>query len=455
MNDNCLKNKEKTISGSRMIFKILCTAVSMVFLLILDKPYKINYGLFWVLFLNIYLLIVTFSDAGAFIVSIFLFVFNYSILSANYIFNIDSMFLTDSYTKYALTGFKILLVFMTVIVLFINDKSFFDGSMILRTHTTAMFDREESGNLLIAFGYLLVLALVFVFAYTRPSEKGERGEPSALYEYSIVIFIIGYYFFGKIKAYKLCSTALLFLFALQNMVYGGRITALQLAVVLFLYLFDGKFVPWRIIIPLGLIGIVLFVMIGSQRGGFSLSLGGMIDAIGSIFKEGASIDTAYSAYYTSLSFIKTEEMLSFGERFAMFLKFCLSMIAGGSKVPDSNLSEYTRQFFIHYYGGVLPFYGHFYLGFVGVILFGVIVVLYMNLILRNKKRKNGVGACVSAYVIATVPRWYLYSPSSLIRGVALLATVYFLTYFADSISKRIKQNVKKQNGKKRHMDNSL
>ena len=123
--------------------------------------------------------------------------------------------------------------------------------------------------------------------------------------YSIVIFIIGYYFFGKIKAYKFCSTILLLLFAFQNMVYGGRVTALQLAVVLFLFLFDGKFVPWRIIIPFGVIGIVIFVMIGSQRGGFSLSLSGMAEAIGSIFKEGASLDTAYSAYYTSLSFIKT------------------------------------------------------------------------------------------------------------------------------------------------------
>lgn len=455
MKDKCLKNKEKTANGFAVIFKTLCAAVSMVFLLILDKPYKINYGLFWVLFLNIYLLIVTFSDAGAFIVSVFLFIFNYSILSANYIFNIDSMFLTDSYTKYALTGFKILLVFMTVIVLFIDDKSFFNGSMILRTRATAIFDKKESGSSLIAFGYLLALALVFIFAYTRPAEKGERGEPSALYEYSIVIFIIGYYFFGKIKAYKFCSTILLLLFAFQNMVFGGRVTALQLAVVLFLFLFDGKFVPWRIIIPFGVVGIVIFVMIGSQRGGFSLSLSGMAEAIGSIFKEGASLDTAYSAYYTSLSFIKTEELLGFGERFLMFLKFCLSMIVGGSKVPDSNLSEYTRQYFVHYYGGVLPFYGHFYLGFAGVIAFGVIVALYMNLILKNKKRKNGVGACVSAYVIATVPRWYLYSPSPLIRGVALLAAVYFLTYFADSILKRIKQNVKKQNGKKCHVDHSL
>ena len=192
MKDKCLKNKEKTANGSVVIFKTLCAAVSMVFLLILDKPYKINYGLFWVLFLNIYLLIVTFSDAGAFIVSVFLFVFNYSILSANYIFNIDSMFLTDSYTKYALTGFKILLVFMTVIVLFIDDKSFFNGSMILRTRATAIFDKKESGSSLIAFGYLLALVLVFVFAYTRPAEKGERGDPSALYEYSIVIFIIGF-----------------------------------------------------------------------------------------------------------------------------------------------------------------------------------------------------------------------------------------------------------------------
>ena len=57
MKDKCLKNKEKTANGSAVIFKTLCAAVSMVFLLILDKPYKINYGLFWVLFLNIYLLI--------------------------------------------------------------------------------------------------------------------------------------------------------------------------------------------------------------------------------------------------------------------------------------------------------------------------------------------------------------------------------------------------------------
>ena len=310
-----------------------------------------------------------------------------------------------------------------------------------------IFDCNTPTSNILLVGYLVVLALLLVFGFGRPTEQGQRGTPTAIYEYSTIFFIVGYYFFCKSKVYKVVSTVLLLLYCLQNLVFGGRITALQLFLLLFFVLYDGKQIHWVKIIPIGLIGLLIFSGIGEMRANFSLSFSSLEASFNAILKSAGTLDTAYSAYYTSLTFLKVEKFVSTSDRLLLFWAFIKSIILGGS-VPNSSLAKFTMQYYQHYEGGILPFFGQFYLGSVGVIIFSLIVVVYFFIMQRLDANSSGFKKCLVLYITITTPRWYLYSPSQLLRGVLLLFIVFYVMKFACNMFIKSNQNIlDNENGK--------
>lgn len=102
---------------------------------------------------------------------------------ASYFMNLKSLFLRDSNNEISIIGLKIICLFMTALILLIKDYK------IDITPPLYMCDRE-SGHILIAIGYLLILAFILVFGFVRPNNEGERGFPSTMYEYSIIFLLL-------------------------------------------------------------------------------------------------------------------------------------------------------------------------------------------------------------------------------------------------------------------------
>lgn len=439
---NYLKNKFKNDSNkkltSRKIFIlriVLCTISLLLFIYNYINSFNMSNG--EIIFTAIMILILSVFDVLIFVKNWLLCIifsciayFNYSILMANYILKINYTIFTSMSEEYvSKIGINILLLFMLVINISLPSKvknNKFKKNYLIN---------KQNQNTVLVIGISLVLILILIYGFSRPDIVGERGTPSQIYEYSLIFFIVGFYFSGNKKFNIIILSIILVVFSLQNFFYGGRVTGLQLIICWFVMVYSYK-VNLSKMIPLILVFFIVMSSIGLFRADFALSISSIEKVIQKIVNDRLTLDTAYSAYYTSLTFIKVEEFNNFSMRIDMFNKFILSMFVGGRMIPNSSLAEYTRQFYFHYYGGVLPFFFHYYLGWIGVLISGGITGLYCRFINRIENDTKGVGKCVSVFLVCHVFRWYLYSPSGLIRGVGLTIVVYYIAYIFDLIIKR-------------------
>lgn len=339
---------------------------------------------------------------------------NWSICYANVIGQIDSYFTSWADQQVVTKALLLLIVFFVMLNLFAPSK------MSDRSEKHCLIVNNETNDLIVV-GICVALVFVWVFGFTRPDIAGERGAPSTIYEYSIIFFILGFYY-GGTKRFQMILTILLGAFALQNFVYGGRITGLQLLICWSLCVIIDKISIGKVA-PVIVFLFFVLVSIGQQRASFVLSVNSLREAVEKVIATGGSLDTAYSAFFTSLTFLKTELILSETKRLEMFGLFILSIFFGGS-VPDSNLAQFTHQYYLHYFGGVLPFFGHFYLGWSGVFAFSGIVIAWFRYIAKSNVFQSGLNRCLSIYIVSTAFRWYLYSPSQLLRGALLLMICY-------------------------------
>lgn len=341
---------------------------------------------------------------------------NYSICVANYL----SKDIVNYFVGYAGS---------TIGASGVNILAFFSFALFIAAPKTNKNDKKirsiiknNRKNPVIVIGLSVLLVLIWYYGYTRPEIPGERGSPSALYEYSIIFFIISLYYSGRDRVLIIVNVCLAAAFAIQNFIYGGRITGIQIIIAFAMGLLIDKF-SLKTIIPSVCLLFIIMSGIGEVRANILLYGINFRNIIRSLFAEHFALDTAYSSYFTSMTFLEVLRKLSVGQRLHLFVRWALSMLLGGS-VQDSNLAEYTRQFIFHYYGGILPFFGWFYLGVLGVVALAAYLRLLFVKIKSCNCDSNGLIRCVSIYVCSTSLRWYLYSPSQLFRSVMLLCLVY-------------------------------
>ena len=297
------------------------------------------------------------------------------------------------------------------------------------------FISERNYNDIIAIGALLVSILIFIFGFGRSSVEGERGEVSALYEYAVMIFLLGFMYSGKNKLLKLALLLMVVLYCVQDLIYGGRITSLQMIIMGYLVFFHDKKINLVKIAPLALLGLLVFSAVGEMRGNFSFSLKSIVTAFKSLFGGSFSLDTAYSAFYASQIFVKVSFIEPWSVRLANFGEFLLAILGGGG--PNSNLSAYTKEFAWHGGGGLTPFYLYYYLGVAGILA----TALYLVFLLRKFNWGNSqFSKAFMIYIAYTVPRWYLYSTASITRGLLFFILAYAVCNVCHRLLKPRKRN---------------
>lgn len=352
--------------------------------------------------------------------------FNYSFFAANLYWPIQNFFTGWKNTvNIMVMSVNILLVFTTVLTLALpksienSVRNFFE-------------ETSKRHNSLIVIGISILLMLILIYGFSRPSIAGQRGTSSSMYEYAIILFIVAF-MYSQSKFSRIIISLIAILYILQDLIFGGRVTALQLLIMLFLIILSYR-AKVKDMLPFLIVGLIIFSGIGAFRAGFVLNTDSISNVWKQLFNSKFVLDTSYSAFYTSGTFIMAEDVCSTFLRFKMFLKFLLSILLGSS-VPDSNLAIYTRSMWVHYYGGVLPFFGHFYLGYFGVIIVAILIAYFIRKLVINPKQTFFCD-CLCIYFIATTPRWYLYSPTPLLRGVLFFSLFYFVCYQFDRVCKK-------------------
>lgn len=405
---------------------IVIVTITIIFLINLYAKNSKTINITLILILSLYFLILTRNNIYLFICGFFIAYSNYSILITHYIAPVyNSYFLSLHYDESNITGINIILVFMILIDLFLPLS-------IKSTHKKNNFIRFKNNNVIYILIYI-VLCIILIFAFGRPDIEGERGEPSAFYEYSIILFIIAFYYAGNSKKKKIFLACLIMAFALQNFIFGGRITGIQLLLCYFLLCYAYKY-SYKSILMYILIGIFFMSLIGIVRADWS-SFKGFIYIFNQLKELHFSLDTATSSYFTSLTFVKFKNISSTHEIVSQFCRFLLSMLLGGNKVQGSNLASITYDYIVHYYGGVLPFFFYYWFGYLGVCIIGCIVSCFFKIINNIFYNKDHL-RLLAIYISATVPRWYLYSPNNLFRGTFLFLLAFGIAYIVDILMKK-------------------
>lgn len=413
--------------NNKVLVKYIVVVKSLIYLTIITgyKLYTVKINALTgiiLIFDSIYLLYLSRKNVAMLFVSMFIMYSNYSIVVSRYLMFFDSeLYKQINDIKTYFIGINILLLFLIFLIIFIPVKSRYLSNF-------RGFYENKNKSMIIVILISVVLLLILIFAFGRPSTIGERGTPTPLYEYSIILFIIGYYYTGNSTILRRILSIILFLFAFQNLIYGGRITALQLLIVYYFSVLFNK-ISLKNTFYLGIVMFVIMSIIGVYRGeiininknGFEV----VTSIIEDMKKNMLVLDTAYSAYFTSLTFIEVKDMLSFNTQIELLINYIKYTILGGG-VANSNLSIFTRQYFVHYFGGLLPFYFYFWLGWIGVIIPSYIVSLYYNNRGKSTRKNNAYLNMLGLYFVVTTPRWYLYAPTQLFRGMIIFTVVFYI-----------------------------
>lgn len=354
---------------------------------------------------------------------------NYSICFVNYIsYASNTMFTGLANAAVGLTGAQILLLFTAILGLFMHSNT-------SKYELPNLFNQNVCRNnryYLFHFSTVILLALILIFAYARPETAGERGSPSTIYEYSILLVTVGLYYSAESRFIRSLYVLMAALYAAQNFMFGGRITGLQLIFILLLFWGSSRKISWKMW-GMGIALYLCMITIGELRGQIlSGTFTGLTSAVSKVMERGFSLDTAYSSYFTSLQFVLVADATLIGDRLYMGLLQMISYIVGGTIMPEANIALYVGQFYKNYMGGVLPFFGYFCFGWLGVVFYALLTCAYLNRFVKISGKgfsasAHGFLVCTAVYLAATAFRWYLYTPNNLIRGVLLLGIVYYIS----------------------------
>jgi len=429
-----LKRKRKTQIKEKELEKVLlCSAIFFLFGIAVRKEEVL---IAVILAMNLYCVIKSWKNDMMLVICGFMAWSNWSVLAFFWMhdmfpFSYDAYFWIAQFQDTMYHGLNCIYIMSAVIF------SFFPKVMTGVPMQTVFIAGRSKSNVKV-WGFILGIIALF-FWRVALCIRLQGFTESSVYEYIIVLFILGYYYSGNCRLASRILTLLLMLNVVFIVINGDRGLAVELAVVLFTVSFNNR-IPKACLVFMGLIAIIGLNAVGMWRNLSQFDISFIIKSVKVLFETGAVLDTAYSAGASGLIITKLANDYSLFGRWILFVKFIMTIFAGSSAVGlDSNLVwlgywEYPYATG----GGILPYYGFFYLGYIGVALLGIVVAKYISMIAGVADETNDLKKCISVYIACTVANWYLYTPLPLFRGVLLLSLVYMISRLRwDSASGRI------------------
>ena len=375
---------------------------------------QMNYLSAWLLMaLSLYFVYECRHSILLFIVSFFMFYSNYSIAVGIYLTPNRPMVLYHQITDVSIYGIGITLVLMFMWILV----------MLMPKARKRLNTAQGTTNHFIVICLCIALVLIFNYGYNQ-SASLIRGASSPIYEYSVILFILGFYYSGENRYLQSLMKVLVILFALQSFFNGTRIEGLIFLLSLLCYYYAGKLTYLKLM-PLLAVFTFLMVFVGIFRANGLWSMDGILYVMRIMRDNWFVFDTATWAYFPSLGMIEVHNFTPLSERIRLFGNFVLSVILGSS-VADSNLVQYVKQYYQHSNGGWLQMFFYFWFGWYGLLVIAGLIVFYLKVIINQAGK--GYRYLLAIYIVSTVPRWYLYTPLHLLRGV-LLFSIAFLGLF--------------------------
>jgi hypothetical protein len=276
--------------------------------------------------------------------------------------------------------------------------------------------RTEFNPLLFWLNFIIAF---FIMLYGKTGYK----QMSPINEYFIVFFLVSFIFSKQTIGYRLLLFSLAGVYGLKNVLLGGRIEMLQLGILMFALFFKDR-ISIKQLFLLVIVGTISLSAYEGIRSSLKTDKAEVSDSkTMKLDGESNRISNQGDVFYASVRIVGMieDDLLTAQERFESFCYFLISPIMKGKDLPAvQDLSSYKKSEFSTGGGGLLPVFLYAWLYFPGVI----IIALFIAYILRNlMNAQYAFFYCYSLLIVSTVPRWFAYYPTNIIK-LCLLGALY-------------------------------
>lgn len=410
--------KKFLVKRKTVLICLLCIII-VFFLHIIQYTTVLNNILgFFVILFSLVWIYKCWNNNIALLVSLFIGYCNYSIIMGVYW---DPTIRDNEYLYYQISdirtyGIGVALLFLTMLYLSMSTIKY------EKNNSMSNLIRKENYSIPLFVGSLAAFILCISQGYII--NVGSRGGSTPLYEYGVIFLLLMFYFSGKRKWTLNTCLVITIIYSLISILNGTRVEALTCIFVFLFCFFRRKISPWVIILGM-LVGILVFSTIGAIRGNWKLlELYGFNNLIKDTVSNKLVFDTCTHAYFPMLCMIEEYTPYSFSNACYYLTKFIFTIFLGQSKVIDGDLISIVRTKYYHNFGGVTLGFFYVWFGYIGAIIFSIFIKKILNWATKLRYKKNDYIYFTSTYVIAAVPRWYLYGPWAFTRG-ALISIILF------------------------------
>ena len=407
----------------------LLTTVYSLIINALDYPVCVNNTTaIAVLGVSIYLLYAVRHRPDLLIVMLCIFYENYSVVVGCYLdpsIRPDWMFrqFSDSriYGIAILSLFVFELVILAAIFLF---KEKIDSERI----SIAQFPN----NKLIAYGCVMLYIIIFL---TQVSfNEGERASSNVWNEYKFVLVIIGSLYSEKTKFNKWLWTGIVGITSIATFFGGNRVNTLCNIFVLAILWYEN-YITLKNVIFISIPAIFIMLMIGSMRYNFALSISSIQTVWENVKTDKLVADSFTFAYGPTIAAEEMSLNLGFWEK-AQLLFYNIVYVFIGGEYGKYSLANYTRDYYMHYFGFLGANYFDMWFGVLGGVITGVSVVLMLFLKGKSNKASTQTGKIVALGVLANALRWYNYNFMQIYRTGFVVLIAWYMVRCVDSVLTR-------------------
>jgi len=411
----------------KFIIKVILYSIVLCIIIVSPIDFLSNYVIaLLTLCVSFLLMIKSRKNIVVFVLFMFIFYINYSVIFGEYIIkgNVSVPFYeVKNILNYGI-GIKTLFIFSLTLLVFYKPSHLSNTTLI-----------KGNENILIFICLWVFLMFIGVFSIDRTMTQSYEVKITPAYEYSKLIFLLLAYYSGSNRILKTLVVVTSIFFIAQDFYYGGRITSIQLLMMLGL-IFGSKVLTVKRIILASLSGLFLSNLVNQYRTTYSFSNINFVEMIDNFKKSYFVFDTATYAYYASATHIAASFRVNKYEELSSFFQFSKGIIFLGSNDSGELSSYVSNNFYFNLGGGIITSHFYFWFGWIGVIFISLFLIYLINLF-NKKKINNEYFMILNVLLVSNVSRWYLYSPNQLFKGTLLMGgAIILFIIFANKLSKK-------------------
>lgn len=289
------------------------------------------------------------------------------------------------------------------------------------------------------FYSIAFLAMIFGKTGENIFSGGEYGSSStsmsSLNEYFFIPFVLSIVFSNNNKTKNLLIYVLGSIYALKNLLFGGRIEVMMILLCIYIWKFHFRFTSKKIII-VALVAFYFFGIFGNIRQNPTILLS---DRWYEVFIPGKGntvsnivVSQEGDVFYATnrLVSMADEQILNTTDRISAFFYFIISIVVPYSMLPDiASLSNYNISEYDVGGGGLIFGYFYVFLSYIGIVAISIYIGKVLSKIGVNEssfKFKD----IYTIFIFITLPRWYAYSPITMFKlclyGAIISVSVIYL-----------------------------